>query len=284
VAKRMPPEPPYRWRPLGTEGAELPEPGQIIAWRHEAWRVLEVNRAPEADWPDGVRQRMEATRPEFRDGLIPRHVIIRPASFVPDADPVRSRNATISLSSKSRSRWAWDVYPSEHYPVCARCGEPAPCREEMAREIGEKSEKDAARYEIGGVCPSCQEIPTARHKVITFEVNLRVPLGPPVTFHAGRQACRSDAAQYEREIAKSDPGYLMILNCPGRRLRHNYGGCGSECSEGPSCKGDKFPHVSSEWCNMCQICQDAMAGRETEISRRHASGDWTTWWPTASVS
>lgn len=273
VSKRIPPKPPYDWRPLGTDHVELPEVGQLIAWRHRAWRVVEINKAPREDWPENVVRRMELTRPEYRDSLIPRHVLVHPAGFRSNGDPVRDRNAIVSLSG---GRW-WDVYPSDHYPVCSECGEPVPCRAEMARTLGERAEKDAAKYEIGGVCPSCQEIPTSRHKVITFDVNLRVPLGPPVTFHIGRRSCRSDAGRYEQEIAKADPAYLMVLNCPGARLVHNYRGNGDECSEGPACRGERFPHPRSAYCNMCQVCQDAMAGRETEISRRHAAGDWTTW-------
>jgi hypothetical protein len=266
---------PYRWRPLGTREVMVPAVGQIIAWRHMAWRVIAVNIAPEVDWTDEDRRRLELYRPEARHEFLPRHFIVRPAGYVPSGDPVKDRRQEISLSR--RGYRGFSVYPSDHYPVCSQCREPVPCREEMAREIGETAAKDAGRYEIGGVCPSCQEIPTARHKVITFEVNLRVPLGPPVTFHAGRRSCRYDAAKYEQEIAKTDPGYVMQLNCPGARLIHNYRGNGDECSEGAACRGAKFPHPRSDYCNMCQLCEDTMAGRETEISRRNAAGDWTTW-------
>ncbi len=281
MARNIPPEPPYRWRPLGTVRADLPEPGQVIAWRHAAWLVIEVNRAPEADWPDGVRQRMEIVKPEYRDRLIPRHVIVRPAAFKSNGDPVRDANVTVSLSAYGGFR-PWDVYPSGHYPVCAECGEPPPCRAEMARELGERAEKDAARFEISGVCPSCQEIPTARHKVITFDVNLRVPLGPPVTFHIGRRECRYDAVKYEQELGKAQPGYRLLLSCPGTVTRHScdpYDQHGpAECTEGDACRGAKVPHAAKIGCpDSCGRCRDIREGRAASVAERNAAGDWTVW-------
>lgn len=270
MARKIPPEPPYRWRPLGTEYKHLPEPGDLIAWRHAAWRVTEVNRAPETDWPDGVRERMEYTRPEYRDRIIPRHVFVRPAKHKPNGDPVRDMNATVSLSGGG----SWDVYPSDHYPVCSECGEPLPCRAEMARQIGEKAEKDAARYEIPGVCPACQEIPTSRHKVMTFEENLRVPFGPPVTFHVGRRDCRYVAMKYEREYADHAPGYQTVLSCPGHIRRH---ADGPECTEG-DCRGLKAHHQHVYYCDdRCLRCRDYRAAQEDSVKARNAAGDWTTW-------
>ena len=43
---KSPPEPPYRWRLLGTKDEKRPEPGRVIAWRHAAWRVIESNLSP----------------------------------------------------------------------------------------------------------------------------------------------------------------------------------------------------------------------------------------------
>jgi len=281
MAKNVPPEPPYRWHPLGTVSVNLPEPGQIIAWRHAAWRVVEVNRDPEADWPEEVRRRMAITKPEFRDSYIPRHVVVRPARFASNGDPLRDKSATVHLAARSSFR-SWDVYPSDHYPVCSECGEPAPCRTEMARTLGEKAEKDAARFEIAGACPACREIPTARHKVMTFAENLRIPLGPPVTFHVGRRECRREAVKYEQELAKSQPGYQLVLSCPGTAVQHPYDPYdrhgGLECSEGPACRGPKLPHAERIGClPRCTRCQEVRDERDASVATRNAAGDWTTW-------
>lgn len=279
---KSPSEPPYRWRPLGTVRSDsVPDPGQIIAWRHEAWRVVTVNRVHEADWTADQRIAVKSVKPEYQDCRIPRVMIVRPARFVSNGDPVRDRNAQLSLSANSR--WGeWQVYPSDHYPVCVGCGEPMPCRAEMARSLGEKADKDAARYEIPGVCPSCQETVTPRQKVHTFGENLRIPLGPPVTFHVGRGECRYDAVKYEQELAKSDPSYLHVLSCPGFLTQHPYDPYDragfAQCTESEGCGGPKMPHAGVIQCpDSCPRCQQVRETRAEAIAARNSVGDWTTW-------
>jgi hypothetical protein len=95
-------------------------------------------------------------------------------------------------------RNCWYVYPNEHYPVCASCQEPMPCREREAERIATQVMDDLARYETPGVYPSCREPVSSRQKAITFPVNVKIPGGPPVTFHAGRGACQYAATEYQK--------------------------------------------------------------------------------------
>ena len=273
MAKNIPPEPPYRWQPLGTQGRSRPPVGTFLAWRHAAWRVVEVKPVPEIEWNDEERGYLGRLKPQFAATRIPLMVVIRPARIT--ADDPRSRDYDVHLRVAPQSFRAFDIYASDHYPVCSECGDPVPCREEMARTIGEKAEKDAARFEIGGVCPACQEIPTARHKVMTFEENLRVPFGPPVTFHVGRRACRWQAAEYEQRIAEMTPRYRTVLSCPGDVWKHVDG---AECSEGDDCRGLKVQHGHVSGCDSrCLRCKDARAAQRDEITARNAAGDWTSW-------
>lgn len=240
---------------------------------HRAWRVVASNPVPEVDWSEEDREALEIYRPETRADHAPWVTVLRPVEIT--ADDPRSRDHDQHMSWPVRSYGGFDVYENDHYPVCAQCGEPAPCREEMARTIGEAAEKDAARYEIGGVCPACQEIPTARHKVLTFEENLRVPFGPPVTFHVGRRQCRYLAAKYEREWADGAPGRRTELTCPGDAWRHVDG---FDCSEGDDCRGIKTEHRHVQHCDSrCSRCRDAREAAQDAITRRNAAGDWTTW-------
>ena len=143
---------------------------------------------PEIDWHEGDRERLALYREEVRPQHVPWRIVIRPVSVT--ADDPRSRDYDITLEMRPGRYKGFDVYPDGHYPACAQCREPVPCRDEMTRKLTEAAEKDAARYDIPGLCPACSEPVTSRHKVMTFEENLRVPLGPPVTFHVGRRDAR----------------------------------------------------------------------------------------------
>lgn len=272
MAKNHPPEPPYRWRPLGTKDIRQPAVGQVIAWRHMAWRVIESAMVPEIDWRSEDRETLEYYNLTARRKAVPWRIIVRPATITGD-DP-RDRDHDVHLSVRA-GFGGFDAYPGTHYPICAQCHEPVPCREEMARKIGEKAEQDAARYEIPGVCPACSEPVTSRHKVMTFEDNLRVPFGPPVTFHVGRRECRHYAAKYEREMAEANPGHWLVLSCPGHVWRH---ADGPECSEGDDCRGLKVEHPHVNYCDSrCSRCRDFRESAEDRVKARNAAGDWTVW-------
>jgi hypothetical protein len=262
---RVPDELPYAWRPLGTRRERQPAAGQIIAWRHAAWRVIESGAVPEIDWKNEDRERLSHYKPEYRLRNQPWRIIIRPVHIT--ADDPRSRDHDVHLSLAAASYGGFETYPTGHYPVCSRCSEPVPCREEMAASLSATASAKAARYEISGVCPSCDEPITARQKTITFDENMESIAGPPVTFHLRRQ-CRWDAVKYEQRWAAADPdNRATTLSCPGHVQRH----VGViACSEDPLCPGAKLPHRRATACSSCDRCREA-------IKAQNAAGDWTVW-------
>lgn len=256
---------PYRWRPLGTQPQwDVPEPGRVVAIDHAAWRIIEVRPVPVTELDDDERAISATHRPSY--------VIVRPARIT-GTDP-RDRDKDRHL--KAPVSCQWDVYPDDHYPVCVRCGQPVPCREIMAVRETATAAKAADSFSLPGVCPACCEPPTVRQKAVTFEVNLRVPLGPPVTFHSGRRECRYEASKYEKELAAADPAYVRILTCPGTAIRHYEE---VECTEGPLCLGLKTEHDKVLTCDpdKCTRCRDWLAARDDRIRERNAAGDWTVW-------
>lgn len=116
------------------------------------------------------------------------------------------------------SRYAPVYALPEHYVVCHKCGEIPPCSEVWAEQISKAEIEQSARFEVAGIFPACQEPVTHRQKAHRFPENTRVPLGPPVTFHA-RRKCRSSAIAYDMEVAKST-GRGPLLSCTGLLVHH----------------------------------------------------------------
>lgn len=268
-----PPALPYRWHPLGTRTERRPAVGALVAWRHRVWRVVGSEPRPEVDWSAEDREFLGTTdlgglTAYGREKHRPWMTVLRPVAVTGD-DP-RARDYDVHLSVPARNFGGFDVYPDEHYPVCAQCAEPLPCREVMARDNAEAAAKKTARYEMAGVCPACNEPVTTRHKAITFDENLEIPGGAPVTYHL-RRDCRGGAIGYEQRWAAADPDHRATrLSCSGRLQRHLDG---TECSEGPLCPSPDVPHPAMIRCwsgSMCTRCADA-------IARRNAAGDWTVW-------
>ena len=185
-----------RWDPRegrGIYNLDALKAGDLIAvdhpdFRNKPWRIYEIKQRDERSYevilrPDG----------ELFDFAQYNHVIgIR-------------RNAPIYLLP-------------EHYGLCHTCGELMPCSEVWAERISTESAKQAGRFEVEGICPSCQEPVTARQKSHRFEENLRVPLGPPVTFHA-RSRCRGGARDYDGAVARAT-GRDPWLFCEGMLTGH----------------------------------------------------------------
>jgi hypothetical protein len=144
----------------------------------------------------------------------------------------------------------------------------------MARQVAEKSAKNMARFETPGVCPACSEPVSARQKSITFDGNVEIPGGAPVTYHVGRGGCRGEAARYEERWVQADPdGRRTSLTCPGRVINHNDGTY--ECSELTECRG---PTANHHWYTRCR-CPDCHArggfdcrpAADAELLRRDVS-------------
>jgi len=211
----------------------------------------------------------------YRKNVTPRVVILRPARIT--SGDVRDRDHDVHLQARSFA--SWDVYPNEHYPVCNECGEPLPCRAEMARRETEAAAKRAASYAIEGVCPACDEPVSGRQKAVTFALNLRIPLGPPVTYHAGRRECRYHASKYELEVIEADPNHVRLVTCPGKVMEH---ADGPECSEWDDCRGIDREHEVWDKCRYhsdirCLRCEDHLARQQAQVTERNAAGDWTVW-------
>lgn len=211
---------PYEWRPVGAlswydMGREF-NVGMLIPWAHKVYQLVEAREIPEDMWNESENRSMKSSR----DSYIGRGVTIRPRrtlhkpmfyTFVPypvPADPVEAGR------QRKRDRLMWrgwieesrlPMYPNEHFPVCGKCGEPCPCREVAVEAATTKEMKDSERYSDSTVCPACQEVVTSRQGKESFEVNLVVPGGPPVTFHT-RKACAWPLDEYRRKLA--DGGYF----------------------------------------------------------------------------
>lgn len=184
------------WKPWGAVRVDgVPAAGSLVADDHTVWRVVEVVELDcDPDWP-GART----------------HELVLQSLTGPRA----SRRVPTGPYS------AWWAY-ADRYPVCSCCGEPPPCREQLADEAVERALDRMRRFELAGVCPACGQPVTARQRAATFPDNIEIPLGPPVTFHLAPAACRRAAAAYQRawlacfpdrpEIAETTP----LGHRPGR--------------------------------------------------------------------
>lgn len=234
---------PYRWRPDGTR--ELaPELGNLVGLWHEVWRVVAVDLIPAEDWDDDVRRALENMRPEYAEAYVPRMVRLGP--WQEHIDPKLDRDGHLGIRVRGGYRAATlPTYPGPHWPMCATCHEPTPCRETVTEGITEQAADRAARYETPGACPACGEVVTQRQRSITWETNTMVPLGPPVTFHL-RRDCRWHAARYERAVA-AETGQPTTLSCTGRITNHGDGTY--SCSSDSDCPGARAEHQGYTVCH-----------------------------------
>lgn len=240
-----------RWRPdRARQQYKLPAVGDLIAFQHAAWRVMEIRPRPEDLWTDEEREAVAAHyRPDDIRGVLPCNVVVRPAGITGDDPKLRRHDRHLRVPGGRRVMWA--VYPDEHYPVCAQCGDPTPCRERSAKWEAEEAVKKMGRYETAGVCPACQEPVTRRQKTLTFPDNLEIPGGPPVTFHL-RSDCWSGAMRYEQRWVAADPERRRLtLSCPGRLTNHNDGTY--DCTELGHCPSPTARHPSYARCR-CPDC------------------------------
>lgn len=239
--------------PDHTDQKFRPEPGDLIWLRHEVWRVIEVRDKPESDWTEDDHARIRVLKKSVQHERRPFNALIRPVGLDDELDPVKVRNATRSISYRGRSPFPTvHVYRSEHYPVCARCGDPTPCREVLVARDSDRAVKRMARYEDPDRCPACEGVITNRQRSVTFDVNLRVPLGPPVSFHL-RQQCRREAANYEKEWSAADPANRQIrLSCPGWVTTHRDDTF--TCTAGGACPGGTTFHAGNAMCSDPGCC------------------------------
>jgi hypothetical protein len=239
-----------RWYPDHTNrSSDPPAPGDLIAWEHAVWRVLAVEVKPESEWTDEERRSVMVYKRSAWNRIAPATVTARP--ILPATVGPAARREDLNLN-KAAGWFDWHIYQDEHYPVCAQCGEPTPCRDRLGLREAEQAMRKMSRYETTGVCPACSEVISGRQKSVTFTENMEIPAGPPVTFHAGRGGCRHSAAQYEQRWVDADPAHRRTtLSCPGDVTTHNDGTY--DCTESRECRGPDAFHPSYATCE-CLDC------------------------------
>lgn len=181
------------WKPWGACRVDgVPGVGALVADEHVVWQVVEV-----------VDLSCESECPSART-----HCVV-----------LESRTGSPRRRRVPTNRYgAWWTYPGR-YPVCSCCGEPAPCRAQLVEDTTRCEMARMCRFEMPGVCPACGCPVTQREEAVTFEDNLEVPLGPPVTFHLRSRGCRSAAVAYQCRWLAADPGRVPLLPGPARDRR-----------------------------------------------------------------
>ena len=257
------------WVPTHSRSPTNPEPGNLLAFRRAVYRVIEFAALPREDWTDAERERaremeLDTLAIKVPDWLVPHRIVLRP-SEISDTDP-RARDH--DQHYRVAAGYRWHIYPDEHYPICACCHEPQPCREKTAEHAADAAMSRMSRYETAGVCPVCQEPVTERQKRLTFTENLEVPAGPPLTSHT-RRRCRHAAMRYEQRWVAADPNRRRpTLSCPGRITNHNDGTY--DCTELAGCPGPDATHPSYTLCR-CPDChaRGAFSARPSSHARRN---------------
>lgn len=183
------------WSPNDVNNNLPFERGALVAWDFKPWRVVDFKRDVEPRDSDKDREKYEYFV-----------VILRPDGA--DLDQTASSDDLHLRGSEHRGFWkdplarAFDRL-HEHYALCVHCGELSPCRDRMAERQADKQAAYMSRYETPGVCPACMEPVTHRQAHETFP-NIHVPLGPDVTFHAGRRACRHEMERYRGQVGQPE--------------------------------------------------------------------------------
>lgn len=235
---------PYRWHPSGTRRVSQPEPGMFLPYEHKVYRIVEVNPVPDESWSDEDRKRVgwSATN-------TPRMIVVRPIDVT--STDVRARDHDKHFRVGGERTATLYLYTDTHYPICAECHEPLPCRDQMAEQVSTKAAEQMVRYEVPGVCPACSEVVTHRQRSQTWPDNAVIPGGPPITFHL-RGKCHYEAVRYEKQWAALDPDRRrMVLSCEGHVTNHNDGTY--QCTELTECPGPTAHHPSHTICR-CPDC------------------------------
>lgn len=206
---------PYVWSATGTVLGGVPAVGDVFPYEHTALRITEILSVHPMD-----------------DGTTVYRVTYMP---VGSTDPDDQRTANLFP--------AWLKYPDRHYPVCADCGEPTPCRERTLDRLTAQATAAEARFGTEGVCPACQNIVTTTEQSMHYPDNVVVPFGPPVTFH-WRAQCRNAAVEYDTAWARV-LGRRPLLTCPGAVMWHK---TTYECTAGDGCSGSWALHAYHAVC------------------------------------
>lgn len=255
------------WRPYGARTIwSRPEPGSLVATRRAVFRIIEYRPYHADQWTADDHERVRQYGPE----AAPYHIVLRPAHITSDDPRARDHDKSYTIRS---SHYRWHVYSDEHFPVCATCGDPMPCREQTASEETAAELKHMTRFETPGVCPACREPITARQKFRMFEENVIVPLGSPVTFHT-RGSCYRELMDYEDKWVAADPAHRRSSRppvCDGTAIIHV--GTGTyECRAGDACPGRRVADVRHRAYQACGCSEHpgGFLGREARAARNIA--------------
>lgn len=252
---------PRSWIPSGAELRwRRPDPGDLTAFDHAVYRVIEVNDSPADLWSEEQHAAVEAALSAGRMAPLPYVAVVRPVEITGD-DP-RARDRDLHLSSRGASGTTWWVYPNEHYPVCGTCQEPLPCREVLAVDEAAAAIAEMSRYESPDVCPACNQLVALGQHRRTFDVNLEIPGGPPITFHL-RQKCFRAAYAYEMRYRREAPGATPKM-CAGmlRQEACDHGPAGCDTAD---CPGPDVVHAVRR----CVWCTPVRHRRTTTGTCRH---------------
>lgn len=165
------------WKPWGAQRHDgVPVLGALVADEHRVWQVVDIRAlGAGVDCPSARTHQLVL---EARTGEADRRQV------------------------QTNSYGAWWTYPGR-FPVCSCCGEPPPCRGYLVEVAALAELARMRRFEIGGVCPVCGEPVETGQESVSFQTNLEVPLGPPVSFHLQPSVCRRGASDYERRLRGS---------------------------------------------------------------------------------
>ncbi len=211
---------PYDWHPDGVvRGYALDDtralrPGDLVPWEHDVYVVTDVSEVPQEQWTEQEWQSAIQIEELHRGGTY-RHAWPYPRPTFVTAVPFRpgqEAEPDVELQWRLFRRHTLARYPDEHYPVCARCGGPSPCREVMAGREAERAAERMGRFEAEGFCPSCAQPVSGREGSETFTWNLEIPGGPPVTFHTKR-SCVGGLVTYRERLSAA--GYFVARGIEG---------------------------------------------------------------------
>lgn len=209
----------------GNYGQENRRPavGEVVAYGWAAWEVMHVSDAVSTAEED---EKLRGYTPEFRASHRPYRVTLRRRHG--PKSPRENNLGDTTLRVPAGSFYRWDKYRSGRVPLCSCCGDPWPCRanlaEQAAAESARRVDELGRRAEVGA-CFGCGEPVTTRQRVIRYPdaENVRVLLAAAPVFHE-RRSCRPHVVEYERERARRLPDAPPVVDVrSGALLRWNDG-------------------------------------------------------------
>lgn len=180
------------WRPPWESVArsrEL-EVGMVVGWDWAAWEITHMSPKVEPD------EHGRDTRATLHRLYGPKH---------------RNENdrGDLAVSFASRSTWSIHVYRDGRVWLCSCCGDPAPCRMQVAEESSKRASEvfEQRLNRMGpGICYACGEVITQRQDRVTFpgeHADFPGRSGP--TFHT-RRKCAQERYAYSRRAGTDMDG------------------------------------------------------------------------------